>query len=122
MRFLGLIIFLSFFASPSSAAESTPPADLTSLQAKAEQGDATAQHDLGGLYAKGQGVPQDSGEAYFWLIVASASGDRSSVMSSRFIRDDVANLLSQPRASDIQKRAREWKPTPEQQDTKPWAN
>ncbi len=32
----------------------------------AEQGDAQAQHNLGFMYANGQGVPQDNAEAVKW--------------------------------------------------------
>jgi len=39
----------------------------------AEAGDATAQFILGGMYAKGQGVPQDYGEAAKWYRKAAES-------------------------------------------------
>ena len=41
----------------------------------AEQGDATAQSFLGWMYAKGQGVPQDYGEAVRWARKAAEQGD-----------------------------------------------
>ena len=41
----------------------------------AEQGDARAQFLLGLMYAKGQGVPQDPGEAAKWYRLAAEQGD-----------------------------------------------
>ena len=37
----------------------------------AEQGDAEAQHNLGVMYDKGQGVPQDDKEAVKWYRLAA---------------------------------------------------
>jgi len=42
----------------------------------AEQGDPTAQHHLGWLYAIGHGVPQDYQEAVRWFRKAAEQGDR----------------------------------------------
>ena len=44
------------------------------LRAKAEQGDAAAQHDLGVLYVNGEGVPQVSAEAVRWFRLAAEQG------------------------------------------------
>ena len=41
----------------------------------AEQGDANAQFDLGGLYEKGEGVPKDYVEAAKWLRLAAEQGN-----------------------------------------------
>ncbi len=41
----------------------------------ADQGDAKAQSNLGYMYAKGQGVPQDSAEAVMWFRRAADQGD-----------------------------------------------
>ena len=40
----------------------------------AEQGDAGAQFNLGGIYDNGQGVPQDYEEAEKWYRLASEKG------------------------------------------------
>ena len=40
---------------------------LTICLTLAEQGDARAQHNLGLMYANGQGVPQDNVYAYMWV-------------------------------------------------------
>ena len=41
----------------------------------AEQGEATAQFNLGVMYATGQGVPQDFKEAMQWYYLAAMQGD-----------------------------------------------
>jgi hypothetical protein len=46
-----------------------------SLHATAEQGDATAQYELGVMYATGEGVAQDYGEAVRWFRAAAEQGD-----------------------------------------------
>jgi TPR repeat protein len=43
----------------------------------AEQGNADAQYNLGLMYARGQGVPQDLAEAHKWYLLAAAQGDGS---------------------------------------------
>ena len=43
----------------------------------AEQGIASAQFDLGAMYAKGQGVPQDYQAALKWFRKAAEQGDAS---------------------------------------------
>ena len=43
----------------------------------AQQGDAKAQFNMGILYEKGQGVPQDLQEAFRWYYLAAAQGDAS---------------------------------------------
>ena len=47
------------------------------LRPLADQGDASAQYDLGLMYAKGQGVPQDYAEAVKWFRKAADQGDPS---------------------------------------------
>ena len=47
---------------------------LETLQAKAEQGDAEAQYNLGNLYRQGQGVAADDVEAAKWFRVAADQG------------------------------------------------
>ena len=45
------------------------------LRPLAEQGNATAQFDLGGMYQNGQGVPQDYAEASRWYRLAAEQGE-----------------------------------------------
>ena len=41
----------------------------------ADQGDAGAQFNLGGMYAQGVGVPQDHVLAHMWFNLSAAQGD-----------------------------------------------
>ena len=50
-------------------------AALRLLRPLAEQGDADAQFNLGFLYAKGEGVPQDHAEAVKWYRLAAEQGN-----------------------------------------------
>jgi TPR repeat protein len=48
--------------------------DIAALKKKAEQGDASAQFNLGAMYSSGQGVPQDYKEAVIWYRKAAEQG------------------------------------------------
>ena len=48
--------------------------DVAGLRSLATEGDATAQFDLGDRYFKGEGVPQDNGEAIRWFRLAAEQG------------------------------------------------
>ena len=48
--------------------------DLDTVRQAAEQGDATAQFNLGNMYANGEGVPQDDAEAVRWFRLAADQG------------------------------------------------
>lgn len=50
-------------------------ATLEELQAIAKQGDASAQYNLGVVYATGQGAPRDLAEAAKWFQMAAEQGD-----------------------------------------------
>ncbi len=50
-----------------------------SLRAAAEQGDPSAQYNLGVMYLEGLGVKQDSVEAYAWIRTAAAQGKRGTL-------------------------------------------
>ena len=52
--------------------------DLDTVRQAAEQGDATAQFNLGVMYAKGEGVPQDDAEAVRWFRLSAEQGHASS--------------------------------------------
>ena len=68
-----LILLLTAFLSAGSL--SAQSADIKKLIQQANQGDAIAQYNLGVMYAKGQGVPQDSAQAVKWLRLAADQGD-----------------------------------------------
>jgi len=62
-----------------------------------------AQEQLGEIYAKGEGVAQDYVQAYMWLNLASASGDKFASQS----RDAVAAKMTPEQIAEAQKLARE---------------
>ena len=51
-------------------------AALRFIRPLAEQGDASAQYNLGVLYDNGLGVPQDKVRAYMWFTLSAAQGRR----------------------------------------------
>ena len=57
---------------PETAA--TVETELGFLRQRAEQGDADAQYNLGFVYARGLGVPQDFVEAVKWARLAADQG------------------------------------------------
>src|SRR5712691_699496 len=48
--------------------------DAKACRVRAEQGDAKAQYELGGMYYQGKGVPQDYIEAFRWYRKAADQG------------------------------------------------
>jgi len=49
-------------------------AALKEFKPLAEQGDAIAQYNLGGMYQLGRGVPKDNKEAVKWFRLAAEQG------------------------------------------------
>ncbi|NGZ96128.1 MAG: hypothetical protein CV089_08375 [Nitrospira sp. WS110] len=76
MRALGITLLAMFVLSVGPGAAFPPPdgKDLHALQTQAGQGDAEAQNNLGELYAKGRGVPQDYAQARSWYEKAATQG------------------------------------------------
>ncbi len=70
----------------------------------AEHGNVPAQSKLGSLYWGGRGVPQDSTRAYFWTVLARASGDDASKVLAPFI----AARLTPPQRTAIEQQAEQW--------------
>ena len=59
----------------SHAAQDKPSAqELADLRARADAGEASAQFNLGGMYANGRGVPQDDAEAIAWYRRSAEQG------------------------------------------------
>jgi len=71
----------------------------------AERGDGDEQSNLGRLYAKGQGVPQDWVEAYAWLSLASVGGEWADVHVME--RDKIAEKMTSEQVELGKKRAKE---------------
>ncbi len=77
----------------------------------AEQGRANAQHNLGVMYERGQGVPQDYAQAHMWFILAASNllpGENPDRAARD--RDMIAIWMTPAQISEAQKLAREWKP------------
>ena len=79
----------------------------------AQQGYAGAQTNLGLMYAKGQGVPEDYVQAHMWInIVASRSTAEKHKEYSK-VRDLLAKVMTPSQIAEAQELAREWKPKKE---------
>jgi len=72
----------------------------------AEQGDASAQYNLGVFYDNGLGVPQDKVRAYMWLNLSAAQGREGAAA----FRDLIARRMTPAQIEVAQKLTREWKP------------
>lgn len=66
-----LFIALALLASPLIGAES---AEMKAMRAKAEQGDAVAQYNLGVRFRTGVDVAKDEAEARAWYLKAAEQG------------------------------------------------
>ena len=73
----------------------------------AEQGYANAQHNLGVMYAIGQGVPQDYVLAHMWWNLSGSNGFKDAVTN----RNIVEKKMSKQKIEKAQELARNWKPT-----------
>lgn len=67
------LLVLGLSLSQMAQADNVPHFQET-LQA-AEQGDAKAQFNLGGMYAEGKGIPQDYKQAVQWYRKAAEQGE-----------------------------------------------
>jgi TPR repeat protein len=81
----------------------------------AEQGNPSAQFNLGGMYASSrgvsQGVPHDFVQAYKWLSLAASRAQKNDLREKAIkARDLVATHMTPDRIAEAQKLAREWKP------------
>ena len=72
----------------------------------AEQGDTSAQYNLGLAYDFGSGVPQDYVMAHKWYNLTAAQG----IEGASKIRDMIARLMTPAQIAEAQRLAREWKP------------
>lgn len=76
----------------------------------AEQGFAEAQYNLGFMYEKGMGVPQDYVQAHKWFNLAASrlQGKKRNVSVQN--RNVVEKRITPAQVAEAQKLAREWKP------------
>ena len=84
---------------------------LEEFKPLAEQGNAQAQFSLGAMYVFGQGVPQDSVQAYMWIdLAASRFAPGSERDLAIELREALTALLTPAQIAEAQRLAREWKP------------
>ncbi len=79
---------------------------LTEFRPLAQQGDASAQNNLGLMYSKGRGVAQDYVQAHMWVNLAAAQG----IEDARDARDILVEQMTPAQIAEAQRLAREWKP------------
>ena len=79
---------------------------LQELKAQASAGNASAQFNLGLMYASGEGVPKDFVIAYMWRNLASAQGEGI----AKPARDALETMMTPAQIAEAQKLSREWKP------------
>ena len=75
--------------------------EIETLRQAAEQGDASAQFTLGGMYANGEGVLEDYVQAYAWYILAAAQGEEHAFK----LKDELRPKMSTEQVSEAQKLA-----------------
>ena len=80
---------------------------LRLIRPLAEQGDASAQYNLGVFYDNGLGVSQDHVRALMWFNLAAAQGKEGAAA----FRDLIARRMTPAQIAEAQRLAREWKPT-----------
>ena len=71
-----------------ATAEGVPEADAEAVRwyrAAAEQGDVSAQYNLGVMYDNGESVPEDDAEAVRWFRAAAEQGDASAQYNLGFM-------------------------------------
>ena len=70
-----------------------------------EQGNASAQYDMGLMYARGTGVRRDYVQAYLWLSLAAAQGHNS----ARKYRDKIDKEMTIGQAATARRLVHRWK-------------
>ena len=75
-----------------------------------EQGNASAQYNLGVMYALGQGVPRDNVQAYMWFDLSARYLEGVERDRMVRIRDVIASDMTPAQIAEAQRLAREWKP------------
>jgi TPR repeat protein len=85
-----------------------PPVELAEAvrlyRLAAEQGNVSAQYNLGVMYSSGEGVPEDDVRAYMWHNLSAAQGNEiaqrnKGVVEQRMTREQIA---------EAQRLSREW--------------
>jgi len=83
---------------------------LLEFRQLAEKGYAASQSNLGVMYAKGAGVPQDYARAHMWFNIAASSGKdyaREIREEARKMRGKVETKMSSAQITEAEQQARE---------------
>ena len=75
-----------------------------------EQGNASAQYNLGVMYALGQGVPRDNVQAYMWFDLSARYLEGVERDRMVQIRDVIASKMTPAQIAEAERLARDWKP------------
>ena len=70
----------------------------------AEQGHAKAQYNLGTMYAKGEGVPENYIKAYMWVSLAAAFGYKDEKKAKEVLK----KRMSSEQIAEAQRLSSEW--------------
>lgn len=115
MRILPLISVLVLLSTPvlagplESGVAAYNHADYATaikiLEPLANQGNVDAQYTVSLMYAKGQGVTQDSVKAYMFMDLMARKGDKGAAAD----RDDLAAGMTPEQLDEAKKRVSEWK-------------
>lgn len=66
--------FATYWYKVLQTASQRPPAAATAIRTPAEEGNADAQYNLGVIYERGQGIPQNYTQAVYWYQKAAEQG------------------------------------------------
>jgi hypothetical protein len=75
-----------------------------------EQGNASAQYNLGVMYALGQGVPRDNVQAYMWFDLSARYLEGVERDRMVQIRDVIASKMTPAQVAEAERLAWDWKP------------
>lgn len=62
---------------------------VVELTRKAELGDVNSQYELGIMYQKGEGIPQNYKNAYIWFSLAAAKGHNEAIKKRNIIEEKL---------------------------------
>ena len=79
---------------------------LSLLMSHVTDGNGIAQHMLGDMYEKGEGVPQDYVRAHMWLNLAAAKGSPGAAVERATL--EFTGRMTPAQIAEAQKLAREW--------------
>ena len=104
----GLVVAVVLGITAPSQAQTAQTPEIDGLRARAEQGVAEAQFDLGASFAAGRGVEQDNVQAALWFTLASlrmSGAARNTVV--RHI-DNVESEMTSLEIAEVTRLVREW--------------